>query len=264
MFPQMRLLRVLFLVVLVLAVPTVGATAQVRRQKPAPTPTPARMEEAKRVADEASASRANLVEKTRDYRESLDQVLQLQKREQERLTTLVTTRNSLLEAGIIARREVEETQAQLVVATQQLTETVKQIEEADDLVSEVLAAEQLAKIKPEPPGTFRSGVTLIRYSGTTFWTLDGYPAIDLFFRERFGRSIPVSAYGQSGAHDRLGFDHRGALDVAVHPDTAEGQTLMTYLRMQGIPFIAFRAAVAGSATGAHIHIGPPSHRASVQ
>lgn len=263
MFPQMRLLRVLFWV-LILGVPMVGATAQVRRQKPPPTPAPARMAEEKRAADEASASRANLVEKTKNYRQSLDQVLQLQKREQGRLTTLVATRTSLLEAGIIARREVDETETQLVVATQQISDTVKQIEEADSLVSEVLAAEQLAKIRPEPPGTFRSGVTLIRYSGTSFWTLDGYAAIDLFFRERFGRSMPVSAFGQSGAHDRLGFDHRGALDVAVHPDTAEGQTLMAYLRMQGIPFLAFRAAVAGSATGAHIHIGPPSHRASVQ
>jgi hypothetical protein len=50
------------------------------------------------------------------------------------------------------------------------------------------------------------------------------------------------------------------MDVAVHPDSAEGAALMSYLRSQGIPFIAFRQAVAGSATGAHIHIGYPSHR----
>jgi hypothetical protein len=30
------------------------------------------------------------------------------------------------------------------------------------------------------------------------------------------------------------------------------------LRRAGIPFIAFRSAVAGAATGAHIHIGQPS------
>jgi hypothetical protein len=36
---------------------------------------------------------------------------------------------------------------------------------------------------------------------------------------------------------------------------------MTYLRKAGIPFIAFRRAIAGSATGAHIHIGIGSLRA---
>ena len=51
-----------------------------------------------------------------------------------------------------------------------------------------------------------------------------------------------------------------ALDVAVHPDTAEGRALMAYLRAASISFIAFRSAVPGAATGAHIHIGPASHR----
>jgi hypothetical protein len=45
------------------------------------------------------------------------------------------------------------------------------------------------------------------------------------------------------------------MDVAVHPDNCEGRALMEYLRRAGIPFLAFRNKVAGSATGAHIHIG---------
>jgi hypothetical protein len=35
---------------------------------------------------------------------------------------------------------------------------------------------------------------------------------------------------------------------------------MNYLSSQGIPFMAFRRAVPGSATGPHIHIGKPSQR----
>ena len=50
------------------------------------------------------------------------------------------------------------------------------------------------------------------------------------------------------------------MDVAVHPDSAEGLGLMDHLRSAGIPFIAFRRAVAGEATGAHVHIGQPSRR----
>jgi hypothetical protein len=70
----------------------------------------------------------------------------------------------------------------------------------------------------------------------------------------------VSAFGQTPVHDRLGFDHRNALDVALHPDTAEGQALMTWLRGQGVSFLAFRHAVAEEATGAHVHVGEPSPR----
>jgi hypothetical protein len=58
----------------------------------------------------------------------------------------------------------------------------------------------------------------------------------------------------------LHFDHRNAIDVALHPDSKEGRSLLEYLRQAGIPFIAFRNAVPGAATGAHIHIGKPSPR----
>ena len=70
----------------------------------------------------------------------------------------------------------------------------------------------------------------------------------------------MSALGQTETHTRLGFDHSNALDVALHPDSAEAQSLTGFLRAAGISFIAFRGAVPGSATGAHIHIGAPSHR----
>jgi hypothetical protein len=84
--------------------------------------------------------------------------------------------------------------------------------------------------------------------------------IDAFFRLKFGRVLPVSAFGQSETHSRLGLDHHDAIDVAIHPDSAEGQELINYLRSQKISFIAIRGAIPGSSTGAHIHIGPTSKR----
>ena len=66
--------------------------------------------------------------------------------------------------------------------------------------------------------------------------------------------------GQTSLHDRLGFDHRNAVDVAVHPESAEGRALLGYLRARGIPFLAFRGPVAGASTGAHVHVGAPSAR----
>jgi hypothetical protein len=72
--------------------------------------------------------------------------------------------------------------------------------------------------------------------------------------------LPVSAFGQTALHDRMGLDHRNALDVAVHPDSPEGRALMEHLRSLGVPFIAAWGAIPGSTSGAHIHVGQPSPR----
>jgi hypothetical protein len=58
-------------------------------------------------------------------------------------------------------------------------------------------------------------------------------------------------------------NHRDAMDVALHPDSVEGKSLIAYLRKAEIPFMAFRNGVPGSASGAHIHIGKPSLRAAL-
>jgi len=105
-----------------------------------------------------------------------------------------------------------------------------------------------------------STAAMIRYNGPTHWALSDASKVETFFASKFRHALPISAFGQTAVHNQLGFDHRNAMDVAVNPDSTEGQALMTYLRSAGIPFIAFRHAVAGSATGAHVHIGLPSHR----
>lgn len=78
------------------------------------------------------------------------------------------------------------------------------------------------------------------------------------FQKRFGTFLPISANGETSVHRALGFDHRGRVDVPVSPDQPEGVWLRRYLTDNRIPFFAFRSAVARQATGAHIHMGPPS------
>jgi hypothetical protein len=69
--------------------------------------------------------------------------------------------------------------------------------------------------------------------------------------------------GQTAVHRAMGFDHSGRVDVALNPDSAEGEWLRTFLTVKRIPFFVFRQAIPGKATGAHIHIGPVStHLAS--
>lgn len=80
------------------------------------------------------------------------------------------------------------------------------------------------------------------------------------FERQFRRPLPVSASGATALHRALGFDHRGRVDVALHPDQPEGRWLLELLERLGVPYYAFRSSVPGSSTGAHIHLGPPSPR----
>ena len=85
-------------------------------------------------------------------------------------------------------------------------------------------------------------------------------AIEKAFEAEFDRPLPISADGETEVHRALGFDHRGRIDVAIDPRAPEGIWLRRYLRSRKIPYYAFTSAVAGKATGAHIHIGPGSNR----
>src|SRR5262249_34268055 len=120
--------------------------------------------------------------------------------------------------------------------------------------------QRLARLPALPRGGFEDSATLVRFNGTAPWSLKSFPALEQRFFAAFGRSLPISAFGQTKLHDRLGLDHRAAVDVAVHPDSPEGQWLMKELRAAGIPFIGARGMVPGGSTGAHVHIGPESPR----
>jgi hypothetical protein len=99
-----------------------------------------------------------------------------------------------------------------------------------------------------------------RFDGDGIFTLASFSRVETAFETRFGKPLPVSAMGETAVHRAMGFDHRGRVDVAVYPDTPEGIWLLGYLSRSHIPYFAFRQAVPGKATGAHIHIGPMSTR----
>jgi hypothetical protein len=219
-------------------------------------------DDAKKLAEAASQSRANLLSASNAYRESLEKLLELQRQDESRAAEIVGKRKELLALGVIAKRELEEGERALAEAQGKIAETTKRIAEVDQLVAEVNTAEELATTAAERPGLFRSAGLVIRYTGASRWALNDLAKVDAFFRLKFAKPLPVSAVGQTETHNQLGFDHREAVDVAVHPDSAEGQALIGYLASQGVSFIAIRGAIPGSATGAHIHIGPPSKRVS--
>jgi len=99
-----------------------------------------------------------------------------------------------------------------------------------------------------------------RYDGDGTFSMGAFSRVENEYEKHFGKPLPVSAMGDTAVHRSLGFDHRGRVDVAVHPDQPEGHWLLEYLVQNHIPYFAFRHAVPGKATGAHIHIGPMSTR----
>jgi hypothetical protein len=212
------------------------------------------------LLEDLARSRDEVVRVAADYRASLERLLALQEREQARAAEAAVRRRALADQGLIARRDLEEAQRASAEASRTVAETRARMAEADAMVAEAVATVELAAEPAPAPGESRDTGHLLRFGGGARWSLADTGELSALFASRFGRALPVSAFGQTPVHDRLGFDHRAAVDVALHPDSPEGQGLIAVLRSRRIPFLAFRQALPGVATGAHIHIGEPSPR----
>ncbi|MGA9996572.1 MAG: TolC family protein [Pyrinomonadaceae bacterium] len=213
--------------------------------------------------------RAQLSQARSEYKSSLEQLLSLYeagaKRAEERLPKM----KELYEQGLVTRRDMETAEDAAARASEKVVEAQAQLKSAEvqfaEVVVEAEAEESAPKVRLSSAPRAAVGGLLhttayIRFGGARVWSLSEAGAIRQFFMQRFGRALPVGAFGQSPIHDRWGYDHRNAMDVGLSPDSAEGQVLMEYLRANGIPFTAFHFAVPGKATGPHIHVGLPSHK----
>lgn len=201
-----------------------------------------------------------LVEAARAYQASLERLAAVREAELTQASGKLDRYRDLYARGLVARRDAEDAARGVAEVQAKLEETRGERATAGALIAEAEARRQIALLGSSSPDDVRATDTLVRYDGPRSWTLRGLAAIERFFAIRFGRSLPVSALGQTRVHDRLGFDHGQAVDVAVHPDSGEGRALIAHLRAAGIPFLAFRSAVLGASTGAHVHIGLPSGR----
>lgn len=202
-----------------------------------------------------------LIKSTEEYKESLQKLSILYQSDIDKQKENLQKRQELFQLGVIARRELERVEGDIKKIQGKLSEIQKDLLEADSLLVEAHAAKELAKLPPvTATSSYRAIPGVIRYTGFSTWSLQDTPILQKFFQDSFSRTLPISAYGQSNTHDRLGYDHRNSIDIAVHPETKEGQALINFLRNKGIPFQAFSQAITGSSTGPHIHIGKPSVR----
>ncbi len=194
------------------------------------------------------------------YQESLEKLRAVYEEDFRKRAEAVVERSGLYAKGYISRSELEEAQRSMAEAEARIKEIEAKIVEARIGIAEAAARAGVLKLPPARSGEYKETATWIRYNGGRKWSLAEASKIEKFFTRRFGRPLPVSAFGQTAFHDRMRLDHRDAIDVGVHPDSPEGRVLMDYLRRAGIPFMAFRTKALGSASGAHIHIGGPSVR----
>jgi len=187
-------------------------------------------------------------------------LLSTSEREQAVLRNEVIKRRKLFQEGQISKDQVVDAEQSFVAALRRVHELRYSVTETDIAITEAVLGEKVERLPPLPVGGFSETAEFTRFNGPFRWSIKETPRVEKFFAQTFGRSLPITALGQSHTHDRLGFDHRDSLDIGVHPDSVEGRKLIEYLRKMGIPFLAFRQAVPGVATGPHIHIGNPSRR----
>jgi hypothetical protein len=222
--------------------------------------------------DEGTKSSTTLIDATNQYKTSSKELLSIQENEVNKATAKLDELRTLVSEGLVARTELEAGEQQLAGLREQFLATQKQIVASDSKIAQIQAEQELARARAAMPAkssvklvlksypTMGVGSTILRSNGAAGWSIGNLFAVQSFFSNTFGHALPTSAVGQSVTHNRLGYDHRNAVDVALHPDSSEGKILINYLQSQGIPFLAFRAAIPGVATGPHIHIGSPSHR----
>ncbi len=236
-----------------------GSAASESTRQPARTVAPSTSASA---AKRLQATRRMLIERTKQSREHLRESLLHYEQRLAAQRAEVKTKTKLYEQDLISKLELENSQ-QAMTNMQLEAERIRHWIAEDDValsLADENARAETGGLGKLAPGNYQETPSLIRYHGVVPWSPAVIAKVRKFFQTRFATQLPVSVAGQSLTHDRLGYDHREAVDVAVSPDSREGRALMKYLRQARIPFIAFRGKVSGVSTGPHIHIGLPSPR----
>lgn len=228
-----------------------------KKTKKKTSPAPAPVSELTRLRDE-------FVKATNEYKASLDKLVVFYEANVKRAEEKLAVSQKLYAEQLIAKKELDESEQALAAAKARVAETRSQMTGADDQIASVLveqsAGEQIAKNLRLAKQRLVRTSSFIRFTGGPGWNLGEAWKVQRFFSDTFKRELPIAVFGQGAIHDRWHLDHRNSMDIQLHPDTAEGQALLNFLQRNGIPYLAFRSAIPGTATGPHIHIGRPSHR----
>src|SRR5262245_4590819 len=170
-----------------------------------------------------SKSKADLIKATDEYKQSLQKLIELNEKTINDAKEKLAKLKELFAQGLITKRDLNEGQGKIAEIEASVDQAKNQLAATDDLLAEASAVDQLDTLKTLPKGKvvvprMLATPAYLRFNGTAHWALAETAKVSSFFVSRFGRQLPISAYGQTATHDRLGFDHRNSVDVAVHPD----------------------------------------------
>jgi hypothetical protein len=239
---------------LVAAAFSVDVSAQRKtKKKPAPAPQ-----------TELAKLREEFVKATNEYKASLAKLLAIYEGNVEKAEADLEKSRKLLDEGLISKTQFQENERSLAAAKGKVAETQRDMAAADaqaaGIYAETEAEREIAKNLRLARQSLVRTSSFIRYTGAGSWVIGEAWKVQRFFSDTFNKQLPIAVFGQGAIHDRWRLDHRNAMDISLHPDSVEGQALLNFLQKNGIPYLAFRAAIPGTATGPHIHIGRPSHR----
>lgn len=247
--------RIFVVVLLLVSLLAIDVSAQ-RKSKKKPLPSEPKSELAK--------LREEYVKATNDYKASLEKLVAIYEDNVKKAEAKVEVSKKLLAEGLIAKAQLEESERTLAAEQQKVLETRRQMTNADAQIAGVLvetaADDEIAKNLRFAKQSLIRTSAFTRYTGSGGWNLSDAGKIQQFFSATFHKQLPIAVFGQGAIHERWRLDHRNAMDIQLHPDGVEGRALLDYLQRNGIPYLAFRSAIPGTATGPHIHIGRPSHR----
>ena len=234
---------------------SVGVSAQ-RKSKKKPA-APAQPTELARLREE-------YVKASNEYKTSLQKLLVIYEGNVKKAEDKLEQSRKLLAEGLISRVQFEESERTLATAKNEVAGIQRQITNADQQVASIFVETQAEKEISRNLRLARQSLvrtsSFTRFTGAPGWGLNEAWKVQKFFSDTFNKQLPIAVFGQGAIHERWRLDHRNAMDIQLHPDSAEGQALLNFLQKNGIPYLAFRAAIPGTATGPHIHIGRPSHR----
>jgi len=188
---------------------------------------------------------------------NVSEMISAAERRLERVEKRLAEVKPLVEQGIYARNTLDPLNEELAFR-QNTLQLARDRASFVRRLAEMAEAEQA--VQTEIAGPALTKPVWRRFDGKAPFSAPRMKSLFAAYEKKFGRQMPVSAYGTTAFHRALGFDHTGRMDVQLNPDSVEGEWTMKLLETLDIPFFAFRGAVAGSASGAHIHVGPPSLR----
>ncbi|HET9526854.1 MAG TPA: hypothetical protein VFO99_11840 [Pyrinomonadaceae bacterium] len=236
-------------------VPSSESAQRKSKKKTASTPAP---------VNELTKLRDEYIKTTNEYKASLEKLIAIYETKVKKAEEKLAQSKKLLDEGLISRVQFEQSELALKTEQETLDGARRQLEQADEQIAAILVETEAEKTISRNLRLARQRLvrttSFTRYTGTPGWGLGEAWKVQRFFSDTFKKELPVAVFGQGAIHERWRLDHRNSMDISLHPDSAEGQALLGFLQKNGIPYLAFRSAIPGTATGPHIHIGRPSHR----